>query len=315
MSTQLPGNLAEIFPLRLRLRKEFRFFQTADQVVAERIEDSQRFSVRRWQYEMFLRFDGKRTFEEAAREVFQKEGGGFTAVGLLNFYRWLYQEDLVLCECDSVFELVGDDSEAAAPVESMGAVEADEGGSPRKQGRVNALWNAVDDIIPGKPAMKQVIKVAAMIVFGLSVLRLGFVAAPVFEPPVNRLYAEVEKFFYEDTRQPNETGSRGIVDSPKKEVQLAGRVDSSQVASEEPAPENSNTEIPDVPPRGSPEIGENSDTMAISLEKIEDLRRRMSECRIRRDEFYIQNNEEGYRQEVEKMSALAREIGEIESKL
>lgn len=308
--------MAEILSLRLRLRKEFRFFQTADQVVAERVEDSQRFFVRHWQYEMFLRFDGKRTFEEAAKEVFQKEGGGFTAVGLLNFYRWLYQEDIVLCECDSVFELVGDYGETGAPVNPLNATTVDQGGAPRNQGRVKPLWNVVDDILPEKPGMKQAFKVAAMIVFGLSVFRLGIVTAPVFEPPVNRLYAEVGKFFYEDTRQPNGSEStRGIVDSPKKEVQLAGRVDFPQPAAVESAPKNSGLEIPDVTPRGSPEIGESSDTLAVSMAEIEDLRRRMSECRIRRDEFYIQNNEAGYRQEVEKMSALAKEIGEIESKL
>jgi len=316
LSDKLPGNLAEILSLRLRLRKEFRFFQRADQVVAERVEDSQRFFVRRWQYEMFLRFDGKRTFEEAAKEVFQKEGGGFTAVGLLNFYRWLYQENLVLCKCDSVVELVGDDGETGAPVNSPNVTMADQEGAPRNQGRVKPLWNAVDDILPENPGMKQAIKVAAMVVFGLSALRLGFVTAPVFEPPVNRLYAEVGKFFYEDTRQPNGSEStRNIADSSKKEVQLAGRVDSPQPAAVKSASENSGLKIPDVTPRGSTEIGESSDSLAVSMAKIEDLRRRMSECRIRRDEFYIQNNEAGYRQEVEKMSALAKEIGEIESKL
>ena len=312
--------MAEIFPLRLRLRKEFRFFQIQDQVVAERVEDSQRFSVRRWQYEMLLRFDGKRTFEEAAKEVFQKEGGGFTAVGLLNFYRWLYQEDLVLCECDSVFELVGDEDQSSVQEEPAKPPVAGKKKAPARSpvaGKIAALWGAVDQFVPGRPGMKQAIKIAAMVVFGLSVLRLGFVAAPVFEPPVNRLYAEVENFFYDGSPKPVESElSREIADSPQKEVQFAGRAGAAPIDATPEKVSVSEDAIPDVPPAGSPELGQGEPAnLKASLDAIDDLRRRMSECRIRRDEFYIQNNEAGYRREVEKMSALAKEIGEIESRL
>src|SRR5690606_22181981 len=52
------------------------------------------------------RFDGKRSFEEISKEVYIGRPGAFTAVGLLNFYHWLYTENLVLCECESIFELI-----------------------------------------------------------------------------------------------------------------------------------------------------------------------------------------------------------------
>ena len=48
---------------------------------------------------------------------------------------------------------------------------------------------------------------------------------------------------------------------------------------------------------------------------MNDLRRRLAQCRVRRDEFYIQNDEAGYRREVEQMNELVRQIGESESKL
>lgn len=300
MTKQLPGNLNEIFPLRLRLRKEFRFFQAGDQIVAERVEDGQRFTVRGWQYEMFLRFDGKRTFEEAAKEAYRKVGGGFTAVGLLNFYRWLYQEDLVLCECESVFELVADEEENRTDL-SQQRHEIEAGKENVSRPRFRAVMDTLDSMLPEKKWQKQAIKVTALVFFGLSILRLGFVTAPIFEAPMNRIYASVESYFYDDVPQPEKAeSSRSIPESPTKEVKLAGRVAPEVEESLPPAP-------PEVSPAPVPS--------RVSLEYIEELRRRMSECRIRRDEFYIQNNEKGYREEVEKMSELAREIGEIESRL
>jgi hypothetical protein len=297
LTNQLPGNLDEIFPLRLRLSREFRFFQSGDEVIAERVEDGQRFSVRRWQYEMFLRFDGKRSFEEAAREVYQQAGGGFTAVGLLNFYRWLYQEDLVLCECESVFELVADEEENLSDLSLLeGKQEEVEESFTRP--RFGTVMETIDGMLPGKDWQKRAIKISAMVFFGLSILRLGYVTAPVFEPPLNRLYAGVESYFYSGEKPVQVESIRAISDSPQKEVKLAGRVEPS---------------MPEPPAFSPPVVEESADD--VNLQLIEDLRRRMSECRIRRDEFYIQNNEAGYREEVEKMSEIAREIGEIESRL
>jgi hypothetical protein len=51
---------------------------------------------------------------------------------------------------------------------------------------------------------------------------------------------------------------------------------------------------------------------SILFSRIETLRTELEECRIRRDESYLQNDEEGYRGEVQRMTNLAREIGDIE---
>lgn len=83
-----------------------RFAHGNGEVLAEKVSDGQRFVLKPWQYEMMRRFDGQRTFEEIAKEIYGQFQGEFSAVGLTNFYQWLYDENLVLCECDSIFELV-----------------------------------------------------------------------------------------------------------------------------------------------------------------------------------------------------------------
>ena len=58
MNTRLPGNLAEIFPLRFRLREEMRFSRVGEVVVAEKVRSGQRYSLKPWQYDLLARFDG-----------------------------------------------------------------------------------------------------------------------------------------------------------------------------------------------------------------------------------------------------------------
>ena len=106
MKTELPGNLSEIFPLRLRMREELNFTPSDEHVVALRPSNGKRYSLKPWQYVMMCRFDGERTFEQLGREIYKEFSGLITAKGLLNFYSWLYDESLVVCNFESVFELV-----------------------------------------------------------------------------------------------------------------------------------------------------------------------------------------------------------------
>ena len=80
MNTRLPGNLGEIFPLRFRLREELRFFQVGELVIAEKVKSGQRYSVKPWQHEMLMSFDGTTTFEIGAdirtNSAFTKSGAG-----------------------------------------------------------------------------------------------------------------------------------------------------------------------------------------------------------------------------------------------
>lgn len=297
MSNQLPGNLAEILPLRFRVRETLYYGVTPGGVIAEREKDQQRFSLKHWQYEMLTRFDGKRTFESIAKEVHSKFPGGFTAVGLLNFYNWLYHEDLVVCECESVFELVVEEEEEALEV------------VPDVARRDRALVKSSIDYL-SKGWQREALKVSAMILFSLAVIRIAYVAAPIFEPPVDRLYAEVADAVSEENAPAANTAlEKRIPDTPINEMELAGRI--------EPAPEPIDLEIPEpevfVKPeqKSNPATAEKPDPTA----RIDALRKALAECRIRRDEFYLQNNESGYRTEVAKMADLAREIGEIESSL
>ncbi|MEM7603031.1 MAG: hypothetical protein AAF357_16660, partial [Verrucomicrobiota bacterium] len=90
-----------------------------------------------------------------------------------------------------------------------------------------------------------------------------------------------------------------------QELELAGRAPAVPVSMPvEPDPVMYHEAIPEPAPLNPP-----------SEADLEGLRREMAECRIRRDEFYLQNNEIGYRYEVQKMTALAKQIGEIEAQL
>tara|TARA_R110002096_G_scaffold182022_11_gene359800 strand:- start:883 stop:1698 length:816 start_codon:yes stop_codon:yes gene_type:complete len=271
------------------MREELRFQAANDLVIAERASDGQKFSLRTWQFEMMRRFDGQRSFEQASREVHAIFPGGFTTMGLLNFYRWLYQENLVLCECRSVFELVVDDE--VEPVSSPPLREKLKEGLSPANFRMND-WQ------------RQALKVSAIAVFCMGVLRIAYVAAPIFEPPVDRAYAAVENFFLEDAKAGRVARSEQMLpESPVTQMELAGRVPVGSPIEEAPPALEVN-----VPPIEMLPEKDHS-------EQIEELRREIAECRVRRDEFYIQNNEAGYRKEVERMTNLAREIGEIDTKL
>jgi len=155
------------------------------------------------------------------------------------------------------------------------------------------------------------VKITAAVIFSLSVLRLVYVAAPVFEPPVDRLYAEAEKIL----RSPEGGISHGELEraaelSGVEKVELAAKVE--PAAPEAGAGENL---IETAPPAESPEPAAAPASEGNKLEVIETLRVQLEECRIRRDEFYLQNDEDGYRREVHRMTNLAKEIGDIENSL
>ena len=73
MNTRLPGNLSEIFPLRFRLREELRFLQAGEVVIAEKVRSGERYTVEAWQHEMLMSFNGKTTFEAAAKRAYTIE--------------------------------------------------------------------------------------------------------------------------------------------------------------------------------------------------------------------------------------------------
>lgn len=310
MNNRLPGNLAEIFPLRFRLREAMRFFRVGDFVIAEKVRSGQRFSLRPWQYEVMARFDGKRSFEGAAKEVYQSRPGAFTANGLLNFYNWLYTENLILCECESIFELV------------LGAPEPEE-----EEAGAGTRGPALSDFagrLLRDSKVRRTLVLSAVLVLSLSVMRIVQVAAPIFEPPVNRLIAETSVLF--DGPEPAVSvavSERSASDTSVERVSLASRVETGAGPEADPAPPRFDEPAPPAHDPGEPATGaplvpttaagaSATATAALDLHRIEMLRVQLEECRIRRDEFYLQNDEEGYRREVHRMTNLAREIGDIE---
>jgi hypothetical protein len=244
---------------------------------------------------MLMSFDGTTTFEAAAKRTYEKQPGAFTANGLLNFYNWLYSENLVLCECGSIFELVLGDPEP----------DRDEDESRTEMGLSEFAGRLLDD-----SRVRRGLAVTVAIVFSLSVIRLVYVAAPVFEPPVNRLYAELGGWFSEETPVGTIAESqRAAVDSSVETVELSARaVEPAPIVDEEPAPRSPFIHAPTV----AADASLPSAPATVPASRIDTLRIQLEECRIRRDEFYLQNDEEGYRREVHRMTNLAREIGDIE---
>jgi len=287
LNTPLPGSLVEIFPLRFRLRDELQFIHEASRIVAERKERSQRYSLSQWQFEMLSRLDGRRSFREVSKEVYELKPGSFTSKGLLNFYNWLCLEDLILCECESIFELVEDPADSESEAVSSPGLFSDQ--------------------FRNSARLVRVLKLSAAVIFSLSVLRLAYVAAPIFEPPVNRLYVEAGKLM--KAKEP--VGSlakseRSVQESSVQKVELA-----SQAVGKTPAPVEVEEPLELPQPEALPEAA----PVRPVVSSIDELRIKLEECRIRRDEFYLQNNEQGYRHEVQVMTGIAKEIGDIESGL
>ena len=51
------------------------------------------------------------------------------------------------------------------------------------------------------------------------------------------------------------------------------------------------------------------------IERLLEMRRELAACQIRRDEYYLLNNESGYRTEVSRISELVKEIGKIRAEI
>lgn len=247
---------------------------------------------------MLQRFDGKRSFEEISKQVYQIERGAFTAMGLLNFYNWLYDEDLVLCECESIFELVTDESENAQ--------------EPISASRDSFMRQLLAD-----SRVRMGLKISALVVFSLSVIRLAYVAAPIFEPPMNRLYVEAGKMLRAADKEGTAADSeRSALEPVIESVELASQVISSKAlpAPDEVMPLPVTEPITPPAPLVVAPLQSKVD-LAETRKRMEQLRVALEECRIRRDEFYLQSDESGYRQEVQRMTNLAKEIGDIEDSL
>lgn len=322
MSTRLPGNLEEIFPLRLQMKDGIVFSFQPDKILAVRTSDREQFLLKRWQYELLTRLDGKNTFEEASREVYRQSGGAFSAVGLLNFYNWLYNEDIVMCNCASVFELVVDEAEETGPsrtsstsMESSGFEIPEEEEPDKPVPLASRVWR--------NQTARRALTASAIVAFSLAVLRIGYVASPIVLSPAQKAYAE-----WKDARtggpDMEATSEKLIPDSSQSELQLSGKaVETPEAPEPEAAPQPAvSKEIPevlDIPE--VPELEEKEEKASAPAtpkdleEEMDDLRRELAGCRVRRDEFYIQNDEAGYRREVERMIRLAKRIGELEAKL
>ncbi len=234
MKPKTTGNLSELLPLRLRVQEELKYFQEGDEIYAESAHRECDYVLHPWQYEMLIRMNGRSTFGQLIEEIAPELPHEFTPGDWLHFYNWLYEERLVVCAPDPVFEVV----------------------KPAGDWKYNLARNTA----------------IALLVFGI--LRISYVIAPAFEPAMDRVYSEVEIWL-----QP---GASDSSTESKRTLASGGSVKEFSVS-------------------GS----------AVENAAVEKLRAQLASCRVRRDEYYLQNDEQGYRREVKRMGALAREIGEF----
>ena len=279
-----------------------RFAVRDSDVCAERVSDGQQFVLKHWQHQLMLRLDGKQTFEEAARGVYRQFPKDFSAVGLVNFYEWLCDENLVLRECESIFELAPEEESEAMTPERTTPLTRNPHFSDETQRSVQKSFRV------SKDWQKKALRIAAIILLSLAVLRIAYVSAPILETPVNYVYSSIEGWLYEGVTPPTQREvTAEMPETPDEVLEMAGQVAPPlPVAMSEPDPVMAHDAIPDPAPLTAPPP---------TVADLEALRREMAECRIRRDEFYLQNNEIGCRYEVQRMTTLAKKIGEIEAHL
>ncbi|MEM7699181.1 MAG: hypothetical protein AAF236_12340 [Verrucomicrobiota bacterium] len=316
MKTQLPGNLVDILPLCFQLREKLSFIREGERIVATRPSDGRRFAMSPWQHYMISRFDGKNTFEQLAREVEQLVPRELTARGLLNFYDWLYRENLILVECESVFELVGDNFE-----EDKKEIETD-----RLPFWLRREWR------------HQALKVAAILLLCVGVLRFAYVVAPAFRGGETNVAGIGESTpdsvtlasgsrtipMVEDGRllPAAQAVVEGIPEVPKLEPESA-QSEADSLPRPRPSPievalgmtDPGRPAVESVPgPEGPlPNATEAPQPPSYEEALLDELRRQLASSLVRRDEFYLQNQEQAYSEEVSKITELARRIGWLES--
>lgn len=280
--------------------------------MAYRERDGQRFLLKRWQYEIIGKMDGRRTFGELAEEARQQFPGLFSPDGLLNFYSWLYHENLVTVATASIFEF---DAEADSGLEraAMSSLSASSSSSPTEA--VSILQAPVDAEVPRRKSRlnrRSILQIAALLIFSLCLLRIGLVMAPAFTPAATRLVAKWKGVEMAPTGGVVAEAERVLPPTQIVERELASKAEPESHLPQTPAAVQ-----PEVakPKALSPTSGAPAPTMEIVTDRgrLDSLRKELAACRIRRDEFYIQEDEAGYRREVERMAAIVKELGEIET--
>ncbi len=286
--------------------------------MAYRERDGQRFLLKRWQYEIIGKMDGRRTFGELAQETQQQFPGRFSADGLLNFYSWLYNENLVMVATASIFEFDAEEEaglEQMVPSSWLASPSALASSSPPEAAPIlQAPGSGADSRRKSRLNRRAILQLAALLIFSLCLLRIGLVMAPAFTPAATRLVAmwkgvemapqesvvaEAERVLPTTQIVERELASKAVAEISLPQTTAAG-----QLAVAKP---KASSPVPSVPVPVTQSMADQGQG------RLDSLRKELAACRIRRDEFYIQEDEAGYRREVERMTAIVRELGEIET--
>ena len=291
----------ELLPMHLKLRRGLQFDHLSDQVEASIPEILEPTKVTQWQYRLMLTLDGERTLMDVVKDVHSKFPDQFEAGDVWIFLDWMIAHNLIfLAPQTSSVKL-----EEQVFIENAVLPDEIETGSNSDShwARIPLQTTAIIGVCLG----------VGFVTYLTTPTLVDFVRGEKPSPP-----AVVEDYIdvVENAREPEMATT--------SEMELAADAGGEliePIATPDQGSHPEAAEVTDLPHEQiEPEVAEASEEPAEEPETEEEpdvievlmsMRQELVACQIRRDEYYLLNDEKGYRKEVAKISELAKEIGAI----
>ncbi len=267
----------DLLTMNLALRGGIEYRRVAGSVRLSIPGEREPFFIRQWQHQLMSGMNGRKAFVDVVRDVDAQFRHHFRAEEIWKFLEWLIEHGLV---------------KEPAP-------ELNPGGD-------NRATDSDRRALLSRLALP--LQAAAVLLIGGFVMLFSYVATPY----VHALFQSGPVPLSEPDIQNAEQILEGIrvpALAEPEPIILAGRAEPMR-------------DLPKTPAKDADAVAESESALTVGREedpreeligRLVSLRRELAECRIRRDECYLQNDEAGYRREVSRISELAREIGRISS--
>lgn len=227
--------------------------------------------IESWQYHLMLELDGKDQFISAVKAVKDRMGDDFEAADVWTFLYWLIDNELI----DKVDPDLDEDEKADLVVIPEEIEEPSNGG-----------W------------VKVPLQILTILIVCVIILYVSYVGTPMVQNYVRKMNSE-ELADIKAARMPQ------FAEKTEKEV-----------SGIKPMVQDAFDDLPTIEPieelveEPTEEINGPSINTDL-LNRLLEMREEMAACQIRRDEYYLLNNEDGYIKEVDRISELTKEIGQI----
>ena len=265
----------DLLPMHLKIRRGLEYSTVGGAVRVALDGSLEPTFVRQWQHRFMLELDGKKPLINVVRDVDAKFPHHFKPEEVWDFLGWLIKNELIL---------------DPNPIDNL-LIESDSQKSGKGEKSALLSWIRIP------------LQAVAVVATGLGIMYFTYIATPYvfaylqignYADPIEEI--EGSGKIIEETRMPNYV-------EPEKVVFAGRSIDAPIVIPSLSELETESTMAEETPPSKESDL----------TETLLDLRQKLVECQIRRDEYYLQNDEDGYRNEVAKISDLAKEIGEISS--